>query len=159
MFLTLCVYYVHVCLLKVVWITLHPCTRLLGGRPWPGVGAVRHVRLWWGGLCAAGACCEAGGSAGVPARLPAKAMEERENCRRREALCPSSFALGRSSPFPGRVAMLSSLCWAADPWGGRHLSGTEQHEPHVVGSAKYVCVYGVGGCFAQTLLEHFGFVS
>ena len=74
------------------------------------------------------------------ASLPAKEMEERENCRRREALCLFSLVLGRSGPFPGRAAMLSSFYWTAGPWGGWRLSDAE-HERHVVGSAKYACVY------------------
>lgn len=43
----------HVCLSKVSWITLDPCLLLLGSRHWFDIGAVRGVRLWWGGLCTA----------------------------------------------------------------------------------------------------------
>lgn len=143
MFLTLCIYYIS-CLLVKSQLNNFGSLHTIAGQ---------QALVWhWSckgcaGLCATGGMLQSWGLCrGACVHSPAS----RSSCKRnrkgklqeQRGLVPLQPYSGRSGPFPGRVAVLSSLCWTADPWGGQCLSDTE-HEPHVVGSAKYVRVYRV----------------
>lgn len=121
----------HDCLLKVTWVTLDPCTSLLGGRHWFGIRASTV-------LCAARGVlqnqelCKSACVQSPDRRISCKRKGRKGKLQERKGLVPLQPYSWEKHQRP---------CWARS--AGQRVRGAlsdTEHKPHVVGSWKHMCV-------------------